>query len=271
MGTTVACTASGFITREQYNAADALRAPVVSTLTSFEANNKGDYFVARILGYICPPQTGNYTFWISGDDATRLTLSPDANPANAQLIAYSTSRTNFREYNKYASQKSAPVYLEAGKKYYIEAQHAEFWAGDHVTVAWQLPDGKFEGPIPGSRLSPYVSNGQDAALAASNQALRMQMQEMNIAESITEAKDLSVYPNPFNRETTVEFTLPQEEEYTLEVYDMKGGLIKQLQKGSAKANSRLQVSWEPENLSAGVYIIKLVTQKRVQHRRVVRK
>lgn len=56
------CTASGTIVREQYNLYNPFGEPVVSALTSFEANNKGDYFTARILGYICPPQTGNYTF-----------------------------------------------------------------------------------------------------------------------------------------------------------------------------------------------------------------
>ncbi|WP_218029177.1 PA14 domain-containing protein, partial [Segetibacter aerophilus] len=45
-------------------------------LTSFEApRNLTDNFAARIRGYICPPQTGYYTFWIAGDDATELWLS----------------------------------------------------------------------------------------------------------------------------------------------------------------------------------------------------
>jgi len=268
-GQTANCTASGFILREQYNAADALRTPVVSTLTSFEANNKGDYFAARILGYICPPQTGNYTFWISGDDATRLTLSPDANPANAQLIAYSTSRTNFREYNKYASQKSAPVYLEAGKKYYIEAQHAEFWAGDHVTVAWQLPDGKFEGPIPGSRLSPYVSNGQDAALAASTQSLRMQMQEMNTTENTAAPKGLKVYPNPFSAKTTISYIAAEAGELQVEVFNTTGELVRTLYRGKAAVGSLQHYVLEGSGLAAGVYVCRVTLNNKTEHKRIV--
>jgi len=269
MGTTAGCTASGFITHEQYNAANPSGVPVISTLTAFEANNKGDFFAARILGYICPPQTGNYTFWISGDDATRLTLSTDANPANAQLIAYSTSRTNFREYKKYASQKSAPIYLEAGKKYYIEAQHAEFWAGDHVTVAWQLPNGTFEGPIPGSRLSPYVSDGQDAALAASTQALKMQVREMNTAESTATPKGLTVYPNPFSDKTKIEFVTQEEGELQLEVFDTKGELVQTLYKGKAKAGILQQYELDGRGLAAGVYVCRVTYQGKTEHKRIM--
>jgi len=265
---TTSCTASGFIMREQYNAA-APSVPVVSDLTSFEANNQGDFFAARILGYICPPQTGNYTFWIAGDDATRLTLSPNANPANAQLIAYSTSRTNFREYNKYASQKSALIYLEAGKKYYIEAQHAEFWGGDYVTIAWQLPDGTFEGPIPGSRLSPYVSDGDDTALAASTQALKMQMQEMNITESTLAPKSLAVYPNPFSDKTTIDYVAAEQGNLQLEVFTTTGKLVQTLYKGQAEAGKLQQYVFNGNGLAPGVYVCRVTLNNKTEHTRIM--
>jgi len=268
-GTTASCTASGFITREQYNAANALSTPVVSSLTSFEVNNQGDFFAARILGYICPPQTGNYTFWISGDDATRLTLSTDANPANAQLIAYSFNPTNFREYNKYPSQKSVPIYLEAGKKYYIEAQHAEFWGGDHVTVAWQLPDGTFEGPIPGSRLSPYVSDEEgDAALAASTQALKMQMREMNQSENTPAPKGLAVYPNPFSDKTTIDYVAAEEGEVKLELLNTTGELVRTLYQGQAKAGLQ-QYELDGRGLAAGVYVCRVTLNNKTEHKRIL--
>ena len=268
-GTAINCTASGFITREQYNAANSFGTPVVSSLTSLEANNQGDFFVARILGYICPPQTGNYTFWISGDQATRLTLSTDANPANAQLIAYSFNPTNFHEYNKYATQKSALIYLEAGKKYYIEAQHAEFWGGDYVTVSWQLPDGTFEGSIPGNRLSPYVSDGEDAALAASTQALRMQMQEMNAIESATSPKGLVVHPNPFSDKTTIDYVAAEEGEVKLEVYTTTGELVRTLYKGQAKMGSLQQYVWDGSGLAAGVYVCRVTLNNKIEHKRIM--
>jgi len=42
----------------------------------------------RVHGYIVPPVTGNYTFWIAADDNAELWLSSDSNPASAQRIAF---------------------------------------------------------------------------------------------------------------------------------------------------------------------------------------
>ena len=84
----------------------------------------------------------------------------------------------------------------------------------------------------------------------------------------TEAKFTS-YPNPFRQKMTAEFSVKQDEAYTLDVYDVKGSLVKRLQTGNAKAGQVIQATWEPERPAQGVYIIRLVTPSRVQHLRVV--
>ncbi len=130
-------------------------------LTSFEGPvNWADSYGDRIRGYIYPPQTGNYTFWIASDDASQLWLSTDDNPANKVQIAYVTGWTNSRAWTTYASQQSALIPLVAGHKYYIETLHKEGGGGDNIAVRWQLPDGTWENgdstlPIPGNRLSPF--------------------------------------------------------------------------------------------------------------------
>ncbi|HEY8401875.1 MAG TPA: PKD domain-containing protein, partial [Cytophagaceae bacterium] len=127
-----------------------------SLLTLFEsANNIGDNFGARVRGYICPPQTGNYVFWIASDDGSELWLSTDANPANKVRIAYVNGNTDPRQWTKYSSQRSESIYLEANQKYYIEALHKESNGDDHLAVGWRLPSGTLERPIPGTYLSPY--------------------------------------------------------------------------------------------------------------------
>ena len=49
-------------------------APTVSqNLSVFQApSNICDYCGTRIRGYVCPPTSGNYTFWVEGDDNTEL-------------------------------------------------------------------------------------------------------------------------------------------------------------------------------------------------------
>ena len=124
-------------------------------ITKFEApQNWGDNYGQRVRGFVLPPVTGAYTFFIASDDASELWLSTDATPANKQKICGVNSCTGPNEWGKFPEQKSQPVTLEAGKRYYIEALHKEAGGGDHVSAGWQLPDGKQELPIPGNRLAP---------------------------------------------------------------------------------------------------------------------
>ena len=134
---------------------------ITDTLTSLEApTNWADTYGTRIRGHITAPSTGNYTFWVAGDDETQLFLSTDANEANKSKIAYVTDWTNSREWGKYASQKSATKYLVAGQKYYVEVLEKEGYGGDNVAVGWAKPGQSTTSPsevVPGSVLSTYTS------------------------------------------------------------------------------------------------------------------
>ncbi|HEY6162309.1 MAG TPA: Ig-like domain-containing protein [Bacteroidia bacterium] len=159
------CTATGKISRELWlNVSGTtvssipLSSPPGSTgiLTLLEApQNIGDNYGQRLRGYICAPATGNYIFWIASDDNSELWLSTNDQPSNKHRIAYNNQWTFSREWTKYASQQSAPISLAAGQKYYIEVLHKEGSQGDNLAVGWQLPDGTYERPIPGSRLAEY--------------------------------------------------------------------------------------------------------------------
>ncbi|MFD3003694.1 PA14 domain-containing protein [Pontibacter toksunensis] len=126
------------------------------TLTTFATpRSHGNLYASRARGYVTAPVSGEYIFYLAGDDKAELWLSADENPLNKSLIASLYSYSSPSQYDKYASQTSAKVYLVAGQRYYIEAVHRENWGEDHLAVGWQLPDGALERPIPGSRLSPY--------------------------------------------------------------------------------------------------------------------
>jgi len=96
----------------------------------------GDHYGDRISGYFKPPTSGDYEFFISSDDASRLYLSLDGDPANAQPICEETSCCNaFQESG--AGQTSSAQTLSASQTYYLEAVHAEGGGGDYVKVAWR--------------------------------------------------------------------------------------------------------------------------------------
>jgi len=121
----------------------------------FEApRDMGDRYGARMRGFVHPPVTGNYVFWIASDDESELFLSTDESAPKKRSIA-SSPTGGIRDWTRAPSCKSAPVPLVAGRRNYIEALHKEGGGNDHLAVGWTLPDGSDERPIPGKRLSPW--------------------------------------------------------------------------------------------------------------------
>ncbi|MFC7669603.1 PA14 domain-containing protein [Hymenobacter humi] len=164
------CSATGSLLREEWNdvpgaaVADiplSLPASSSGPLTQFETTAQATYNHAeRLRGYVCAPQSGAYTFSIVGDDAAELYLSTDADPSRKVRIASCVGWTSSnRDFTRYPSQQSAPVQLQAGQRYYIEALHKQSWGPSYLAVSWTLPDGTRQEPIAGSQLSPFVLDG----------------------------------------------------------------------------------------------------------------
>jgi uncharacterized repeat protein (TIGR01451 family) len=130
-------------------------------ITSLETGSFADYYGQRVFGYLFPPLTGYYSFYMASDDQGLLFLSSNTNADNKIAIAFVPSAVNSRTYNNYASQQSPPIFLEAGKAYYLEALHKESYGGDHLSVAWQLPGAlppnNGDPPIGGSYLAAYAN------------------------------------------------------------------------------------------------------------------
>jgi N-acetylneuraminic acid mutarotase len=168
--TIAGCTPSGAITAEGFTnipgtqVSDLLANPaypnspsIVAQLPSLEYADVGTDYGGRLRGYICAPQTGNYVFSIAGDDQAGIFLSTDDDPAHANLIAYNISPVGFRQFNATPTQRSAPIRLLKGARYYIETLHKQSTGSNFMTVSWTLPDGTVETPISANRLSPLGS------------------------------------------------------------------------------------------------------------------
>ena len=140
---------------------------------SFEAPmNWSLYYLTRMRGYLHPPTTGQYTFWIASDNSSELWLSLDADPSKARKIA-SIQRFDWvdpREWSRFPSQHSEPIPLKAGETYWIEALQEQTTGGDHLSVAWQGP-GLNQSVINGRYLNPW-SEGRGPTEAATNGILR---------------------------------------------------------------------------------------------------
>jgi hypothetical protein len=91
-----------------------------------------------------------------------------------------------------------------------------------------------------------------------------------LAPEAAPAQALSSFPNPFTAGTTLSFTLAQAQAYRLEVYDVSGRLIKQLQAGQAEAGQPMVVQWDAAGLAAGFYMVRLTAGTEVQTLKLVR-
>ncbi len=133
--------------------------------TACEADrNRASSFGSVLRGYLIPPISGNYTFYIASDDNSALLLSPTTNSAGAVQIASVVGSggqtwTDPYQWNKYASQRSAPQALVAGQAYYLEARQKDGVGGDHLSVAWVGPHtGGQTNVIEGVFLAPAYLN-----------------------------------------------------------------------------------------------------------------
>lgn len=111
---------------------------------------------SRVRGYVVPPVSGDYTFYLSSDDRGELWLDFRGEP---ERLAYVDGWTSPEEWDKYASQRSVNVRLEAGRRYYVEVLHVDEWRGDHVAVAWEGP-GISRAVIDSAYLEPYAAGAQ---------------------------------------------------------------------------------------------------------------
>lgn len=249
---TPACTASGTILREYWAnisggtvANIPVNTPPTSSiqLTAFETpSGSGDNYGQRIRGYICAPATGNYTFYLASDDQGELWLSSNESPANKQKIAYLTAHTSSRQWTKYASQKSASITLEKGKKYYIEALHKEAIYGDNLAVGWTVPGSTSISVIPGSVLSPFVPSA--ARLARDEEV---------------EESPLVVYPNPFSDKLSLA-TNGQQGKVVVTLTDVVGKRYF-LKEYYLSGQVEIDLDFSALPLKAGLHLLKLQTKE----------
>jgi len=132
---------------------------LVKVLPSFDSGeNPATRYGSRIRALVTPVTSGYYTFFLSSNDHASLSLGSDATPEFAEEIATVEGWTYLKEWTKYPSQQSGPVYLSAGHDYYIETLHKQGEGSSHVQVGWVGPGIPAVSVIPGNRLKPYDIN-----------------------------------------------------------------------------------------------------------------
>lgn len=129
--------------------------------------NIADNYGQRWRGYFVAPETDAYRFFIASDDSSELWLSTSGNPAAKSKIASVSGSTSVRQWDKYASQASAPITLERGRGYYLEVLHKAGTGGDHVEIGVSYGNEIYERSMKANRVHLFgtpIANVADSTI-----------------------------------------------------------------------------------------------------------
>ena len=130
----------------------------------------GEFYGARVYGWITPTETADYTFFLRSDDGSELWISPDSSPENVVMAASQPGCCN--GFSESGTLYSAPISMVAGQSYFIEGIYKEAGGGDYIEVAWRKQDDLTQAgdlkPIPARFLSTYSPQTQPQVIGVLN-------------------------------------------------------------------------------------------------------
>jgi hypothetical protein len=116
-----------------------------------------DCYGVRLRGYLYPPRSEEYTFWISGPDDSELWVSSSDDFAARKLVSSAKGGATSPPRDNDGMQQSEPVPLTGGKPYYIEVLFSTGTGSGYMSVAWSSHSlGNTPVIIQGEYLAPYI-------------------------------------------------------------------------------------------------------------------
>ena len=95
------------------------------------------------------------------------------------------------------------------------------------------------------------------------------MQELTINKEPLKENRFTVYPNPFQGQTTIEFALVESSKVSLQIYNQQGALVKTIYQGNINAGALRKFTFNANNLASGVYFCRLVADKKTLQQKIV--
>ena len=187
-----------------------------------------DAYGSRIRGYVYPPVTGEYTFWLASNNDSQLWLSTDPNtgPATISMIASVSGGTDPCSWDQSPSQQSLPLFLEASHGYYVEAVHKAGQGADHLAVAWEGPD-ITRAIVDGHFLSPWTGAGPPALTVENASSQNIAIHSATLTGQVFpkdgESSSIRIYWGPTDAGMTpvnwqhVEILGPQSEAFSTDI------------------------------------------------------
>lgn len=153
---------TGSVTRETLVGNTITADGAISSLN--DDTNYGNNVSRRLRGYIVPPKTGNYYFWLAANNTAELWISNDSEFVNRVQRATVAASTGKLTWNTSVTQKTQWLSLVAGKKYYFDVlQNTGTDADDYVQMGWCQDDigtvPSVTGDVNPTGVTPLIPNG----------------------------------------------------------------------------------------------------------------
>ena len=94
-------------------------------------------------------------------------------------------------------------------------------------------------------------------------------QQGNPTSNIRTGATLAAYPNPATTSSQIKYTLPQMDNISLSIQDMKGQVLELLIDNERVEKGTYQIDWSAANLPAGMYFLQLATTQQTQIEKIV--
>lgn len=227
---------------------DAAQAPMIAVSRS-NTTNTGTDANTIVLGYgaqnLTLTASGSGSFsWDNGSTGSSITVSPTS------TTTYTATSTTENGCTASTSITITVINAVCGNK------------GDKVLVCHK---GQMICIAP-SAVAAHLAHGCSLGACSSNTKSNARI--VTNFESV-ETVNLISYPNPAVGKTNIEFNMVNAGAYSLEIYDMKGSLVKVIAKGQAESNKLMYNELDATSYSEGVYLVKLLTDNQIFTKRIM--
>jgi len=198
----------------------------------------------ELTSFIAENQSGTVLLsWVTESEAENLGFIVERKNVGANHDLPS----EWSQIASYVTNKSLTGHGSTSEKH--EYQYADKTVQPGVTYLYRLADVDYGGKVTWHK----------------EVEVKVEVQDVQIPEKFGLQP---VYPNPFNPALTIPYGLTEDGQITLKVYNLRGQLVETLMNTNALKGA-YSYTWQPLNLSAGIYFIQLQSGNKTNLQKVV--
>jgi len=139
---------------------------------------------------------------------------------------------------------------------------------DEWTAGYMLPGEKVSFKVLDASTGELVTMDAEGDIAWTSNLTTMSVINLTDKFLPTAVSLSNAYPNPFNPVTMLTYDVPSDMVVSMGIYDVRGRLVDELVNGM-REQGRYEVTWNADQHSSGVYMIKMTAGSAVQIQKVM--